>query len=85
MNRIYRVIRSRTFHRDVVVSEITKTTGKSKSDVRTTARGSSIFRSSLLGLAAAGLMAFPMTVLASEITGLDGKSLITASDKVHNL
>ncbi|MBR6000643.1 MAG: leukotoxin LktA family filamentous adhesin, partial [Oxalobacter sp.] len=85
MNRIYRVIRSRTYNRDVVVSEITKTTGKSKHDVRTVERGHSALKSSLLGAVVAGLMAFPMTVLASEITGLDGKSLITASDKVHNL
>ena len=85
MNRIYRVIRSRTYNRDVVVSEITKTTGKSSSEVRTTARGNPAFRATLLGLVAAGLIASPTTLNASEITGLDGKSLITASDKVHNL
>ena len=85
MNRIYRVIRSRTYHRDVVVSEITKTTGKSKSDVRTAVRSSFGLKSWLLGLATATLMASPLAATASEITGLDGKSLITATDKTHNL
>ncbi|MBR6000714.1 MAG: hypothetical protein IK089_05600, partial [Oxalobacter sp.] len=87
MNRIYRVIRSRTYHRDVVVSEITKTTGKSSSEVRTASRGSGnpILRAFLLGLTAAGLIASPTVSFSSEITGFDGKSMINAGDKVHNL
>ncbi len=85
MNRIYRVIRSRTYHRDVVVSEITKTAGKSSSEVRITVRDNPFFRSFLLGLTAAGLIAAPSTLNASEITGLNGKSMITVSEKVHNL
>ncbi|MBO4790434.1 MAG: leukotoxin LktA family filamentous adhesin, partial [Oxalobacter sp.] len=85
MNRIYRVIRSRTYNRDVVVSEITKTTGKSSSEVRTTARENPSFKAWLAGMAAAGLLALPAVSFASDITGFDGKSMINAGDKVHNL
>lgn len=85
MNRIYRVIWSRVYNRDVVVSEITKTHGKSSSEVRTQARSNPFFRLLLSGVLTAGLAGLPAALRASEITGLDGNSLITVSEKVHNL
>ena len=72
MNRIYRVIRNRTYHRDVVVSEITKTSGKSSSEVRATARENPSFKSWLAGLTVAGLLVLPSAVWASDITDLKG-------------
>ena len=85
MNRIYRVIRNRTYHRDVVVSEITKTSGKSSSEVRATARENPSFKSWLAGLTVAGLLVLPSAVWASDITDLKGNSLITPTQTATQL
>lgn len=86
MNRIYRVIRSRIFQRDVVVSEITKTTSKSISEARVASRNNPLVKMVLSGLLTAGLASLPAGYLyASDITDLKGNSLITPTDKVHNL
>ena len=84
MNRIYRIIRSRTYNRDVVVSEITKTRGKSSGEARTQARNNPFFRSLLSGLLAVGLTGLPAFLSASEITRLDGGGY-DINGNVHNL
>ncbi len=85
MNRIYRIIRSRSFNRAVVVSEITKARGKSTVESASTGAAAALSRKLLAGLVAGSFASVPLLAAGSTITNLNGVSLIEAGQKVHNL